>query len=544
MDFWDLHGISIAIVRRRDDGSGGFDVATRGYGVAARDGRPVTADTLFPIGSNSKAFTVAAVGHLVANSSVDLDWTSKVHRVLPEFELQDDVATKYASLVDIFSHRTGLPRHDFILRDDSKPLEDFSLRMVKHLRLSTEFREATQYNNHMFAIGASLVSHLSGVPYENFVQRHIFDAAGMKSSTYKLLAAAARGTLSEGFVRSGENTTYPGDVYATVPHRLIEQLVTGAGAIASSANDIALWLQVLLNGGKSPQTGKQVIPTAALQKMETGINVFSRPAAPELGPVVYGMALASSSYQGHQYIEHGGSLPGYLSQITRFPNDGLGIAILTNDQPRGQFAHEALKWRIAEELLNMPLRVDWNARYKFAYSIRLTLVEEAAKARLPPPADAPPPSKPISDLAGTYYHPAYGTLEAAVRTDVKNTLSVILHENLFVKSLDLAHYADNLFNTTLTIATPAPGTPGGEREEESPGVLAEFDFDDQGRILGFGISGGGAIWGAGEGVPLHTGKTARERSEAWFDRVEDAGDARFATQSDALPQPESVLSVL
>lgn len=518
MELWDMRGAAIAIVRRRGDG--GFDVSTRGYGVAARDGKPVTPDTLLPIGSNSKAFTVAAVGHLVANASVDLDWSSKVHQVLPEFQLQDEVATQYANLADIFSHRSGLPRYDFTFHDDGKLLEDFSLRTLKHYRPSAEFREATQYNNHMYNVGASIVSRLSGVRFQDFVRQQIFEAAGMNSSTYELRAAAADGRLAEGFVRSGENSTHPGTVHAALPHPIEEHVIAGAGAIASSANDIALWLQVLLNGGKSPQTGKQVVPAAALQQMERGITAYKRAVGPELGPMVYGMALASSSYQGHQYIEHGGSMIGYLSQIARFPNDGLGLAIFTNDSPRGAFAFEAIKWRIAEELLGMPLRVDWNTRFRQSYTLQLKAIEEVAKGRLPPPADAPPPSKPISDLVGTYCHPSYGSFEAVIKSDSKATLRAAFYDFVFLKYLDLTHYSGNVFNVTMTM-------PSGEAEDEAAGMLAEFTFADgeDGRVLGFGVGAGGGIWGSGEGVPPPQGKTPQETAEAWFYRVEDSGDA-------------------
>ncbi|KZV96977.1 beta-lactamase/transpeptidase-like protein [Exidia glandulosa HHB12029] len=365
LTFWNVTGgAAVAIVRRRADGSGAFDVATRGYGAAAQDGTPMTTETLLPIGSNSKLFCASSVGLLVSNSSVDLDWTSKVHQVLPEFALQDPVATERADLVDILSHRTGLPRHDFALSSPSpgKDPENFSLRSVKHLKMSAEFRQTWQYNNHMYNIGASLVANLSGVPYKDFVQEHLFDAAGLSSATLGLTAAAKDGKLAQGFFTVGENSTYPGQAFANYVSPGVETFVAGAGAVAASANDIALWLQVLLSGGKSPKTGRQVIPAEVLQKLEAGVMAVSPAAAPELSSPVYGLALISASYQGHQYIEHGGALTGYLSQITRFPNEGLGIAVLTNESPRGAYVHEAVKWRIAEELLGLPLRVDWNAR--------------------------------------------------------------------------------------------------------------------------------------------------------------------------------------
>lgn len=55
-------------------------------------------------------------------------------------------------------------------------------------------------------------------------------------------------------------------------------------------------------------------------------------------------------------------LQGYMAQTTSFVNDGVGIAVMINDSPRGYYVHNSITWRIAEVLLNMPLRVDWVSR--------------------------------------------------------------------------------------------------------------------------------------------------------------------------------------
>lgn len=421
-----------------------------------------------------------------------------------------------------------MPRHDWAFRYDGKPPEDFSLLMVKHLRHSTEFRETFQYNNHMYAIGASLVSHLSGVPFEEFVQERIFDAAGMRASTYRVTEAAAQGRVSEGFFRVGENTTYGGAVHATSFGRWMQDILAGAGGIASSAEDMASWLQVLLSGGKSPQTGRQVVPAAVLAQMERPVTIFgTAPRAPELGPQVYGLALVSSSYQGHQYIEHGGALTGYMAQITRFPNDGVGIAILTNELPRGQYVFEAIKWRVSEELLSMPLRVDWNTRYQEAHRAGLEAGEDAAHARLTPPEDAPLPSVPLSALVGRYHHPAYGTVEAAVSSTKNNSLRIFMNF-VFPGELDIVHYAGNTFNATIRYSQPALDSETGYVDVAVHDLLAEFDVEDS-RVLGFGICAEGDFWGAGGGVAPPRGTTARERAEAWFKRVETSEHDRDAS---------------
>jgi hypothetical protein len=66
------------------------------------------------------------------------------------------------------------------------------------------------------------------------------------------------------------------------------------------------------------------------------------------------------SYQGHDIIEHGGSIPGYTTQVARFPDDNLGIITLSNDV-NGNSLLEAVKFRIADEILELK-KLDWNDR--------------------------------------------------------------------------------------------------------------------------------------------------------------------------------------
>jgi CubicO group peptidase (beta-lactamase class C family) len=102
---WRIPGLAMAVVRP--------DAAPllSCWGVRDIDtGAPVTPDTVFPICSVTKSFTATALALLVDEGR--LDWDMPVREVLPEFRLRDPVATEQASLRDLLTHRTGLPRHD------------------------------------------------------------------------------------------------------------------------------------------------------------------------------------------------------------------------------------------------------------------------------------------------------------------------------------------------------------------------------------------------------------------------------------------------
>lgn len=75
----------------------------------------------------------------------------------------------------------------------------------------------------------------------------------------------------------------------------------------------------------------------------------------------YGSGQWRYSYQGHDIIEHGGNNPGFKTQVARFSTDNLGIITLSNDGTGGGFIIEAVKFRIAEELLDLK-EPAWNDR--------------------------------------------------------------------------------------------------------------------------------------------------------------------------------------
>ncbi|KAH7100985.1 beta-lactamase/transpeptidase-like protein [Auriculariales sp. MPI-PUGE-AT-0066] len=486
LKLWDVQGVQVAVVRRRQNSSE-FDVETRAYGVKSRDQQPMTTDanmlqTLLPIGSNSKAFTAAAVALLVNDESYSLTWSTKIKDILPEFRLQDPIATAHSNLIDALSHRTGLPRHDLAI---TKAL-DGALGDVKHLRPSTEFREIWQYNNHMYNIAASVVARLTGGQFFDFVQEKLFH--WFRGDDFLLQ-------------RSGFWKDANGTLRANYPYADLQLIFPGAGSIISTANDIAKWLQTLLNDGKSPVTGKQVIAASSLAALSTG---YSAPAPgkarlPELGPRVYGMAFESTSYQGRQLIEHGGAIVGYYSQVTRFQNDGLGIAVITKEN--SVTAHEVIKWRIAEELLNMPIRVDWNAREVKANAEASTVLKSTARA----------PDVTLEKLAISFRHPVYGTLP--FRVVGTNTLEAsTIGWAGYPSILTLQRSERNLFSATLVVEVQGPGS-NESATFDIPGLKGEFQISN-GIVQGFGIWGD--LWGAGYGAPSTSGESPREKAEVWF----------------------------
>ncbi|GLB41335.1 putative beta-lactamase [Lyophyllum shimeji] len=536
-------GFAVAVVRR--DASGSWQVETKGYGTATLDGRKMTEKTRFSIASNSKLFTVLATGLLIHNETISprLSWTSKIASLIPDWSLTDPVALKQLTISDAMSHRSGLPRHDFSykLTDDAADV----VEKLRHLRPSAEFRDVWQYSNMMYVLLSTLSERVlpSKTPFIQYVQQHILEPLGMNATTYSYPAANATGEFADGLTRQGINVTDDpfgnGTAIRRVPFFTLgapdTTFIAGAGGITSNAVDLATWLKMLLLNGAHPDTNATVIPADVVDKAATGISVWSGQAQfPELSPVVYGGGQGRGTYRGHDLIEHGGDVQGHHSQVTRLPNDGLGVMVYSNDETYGPVTLEIIKYRLIDEALGLE-PVDWNTRYK-------ALVPQligSAPAPTPRPANATLPSAGLSALTGMYKNAGYGSFELCLVSDppaasasakcktlaadaprilpgaVTPGVPTFLAEwnSPWGSHVRLSHFTGNTFNLSLLSSFPTGNASEPFWTSDGTGsVMATAQFD----AGGVGLAG---IWGAGDGVPEPIGMTVRERAEVWFDRT-------------------------
>ncbi|KAF8513980.1 beta-lactamase/transpeptidase-like protein [Gautieria morchelliformis] len=362
-----MKGVAIAVTRRNKDGEG-WTTETKGFGVADRWGNPVDDQTLFGVGSNSKLFTALGVGLLTANESIPIAWDTKIKDILPEtlWALQDPIAQEHADLVDILSHRTGLPRHD--LSHSLHDTPESSVTKLRYLRPSTEFRQTWQYNNHMYALGAHIISHVTGTPFEQYITQNIILPLDLNSTTYNITEAEQSGKIAEAFLDTGSSGLgMKGDWkirFKPIPFWTKKgggEVLAGAGGIISNAKDMATWLQTLLLSGRSPYTNDTVIPPSVVERVTDRVAVLaSRGPVPELSPSVYGMGQIRYTYQGHEFIEHNGETIGHYSIVTRSAHDGLGVAILVNAMSDPALL-QLIKWRLLEKSLALK-QIDWDKR--------------------------------------------------------------------------------------------------------------------------------------------------------------------------------------
>ncbi len=400
---FEVPGVALAIVKD------GRVVVAKGYGVR-KLGEPgaVDAKTLFGIASNTKVFTAIALGILVEEGK--LAWDAPVIDYLPGFQMWDPYVTRELTVRDLLVHRSGLGlgAGDLLWWPASTYNRKEIARRLRFIKPAASFRGAYAYDNVLYLVAGEVIETVSGKSWEDFVAGRILAPVGMTSSNVRHSAALDAGNVAatharvEGIVRPIK----PFDSDNTNP----------AGGVNSCADDMAKWLLVLLADGKladgsrlfSERTSRELAsPVTPMPNREPPAEVAA------LGSNInfYALGLNIQDYRGRKVVTHTGGLPGYVSKVTRVPELGLGIAVLTNQESGEAFS--AITYDIIDHYMGAP-RTDWVDAF---LKLRAREAAEVAKTMQQGKAarDASSkPSLPLEKYAGTYTDAWYGNIGIAL----------------------------------------------------------------------------------------------------------------------------------
>ncbi len=383
-------GTAVAVVHN------GRTLLSQGFGQRdVAEALPMTSTTLFPIASSSKAFTATAVGSLVDDGL--LSWDRPIREYLPGFRMWDPVATELLTLRDMLSHRSGLPRHDLMWYGNERSSRREIVDALRYLQSSLSLREGWQYNNLMYLTAGLLIELLTGDSWEDAVRARLLEPLGM-AATVPSGSEAAKSDVSQGYVRRNELTE--------LLQSRDNTLMGPAGGIWSSAEDLVHWLQVNLDNGR--HDGKQVISAASLAELHRPAMLLPTPLLgwSEVTRIGYALGWEVDSYRGHRMVQHGGNLDGFSSMITLLPDDGIGVAVLTN--MLGTPLRDIIPFAVSDLLLGLdPL--PWGERYRTADDA-LTSGEREGSERRRESSTRAPFTRPLAEYAGEYRHPGYGPL--------------------------------------------------------------------------------------------------------------------------------------
>lgn len=389
---WSIPGLAVAVVRNDSV------VFLRGYGVREL-GQPGTVGprTLFGIMSTTKAMTAAALAMLVDDGT--LAWDDPVTRWVPEFQMPDPYVTASLRVVDLLTHNAGLGNADLLWsRGDISRAEIF--RRLRLLTPEYPLRGGFVYQNVMYGLAGEVVARASGMRYEEFLRRRLFNPLGMTRS-YGSLAAMEAAT----------------DPDRSVPHYRIRDtirvigednvdVVGSAGAVWSTAEDMAVWVRFLLAGGRTAG-GRRLLGEASVATLFDPHAIIPPaqyyPTATLTRPHwrTYGLGWFEQDYRGEFVAFHTGSLAGRTAIVGLLPGRNTGVVVLGN-LDHAEFRH-ALMLKVFDLAIGGPPR-DWNREL-------LSLYAERRSASADPVADRVPgtrPSLPLDAYAGRYAHPVWG----------------------------------------------------------------------------------------------------------------------------------------
>ncbi len=397
---FDVPGIGLAIVRD------GRVVLARGYGLRTL-GKPDRADegTLFGIASNTKAFTATAIGMLVEEGK--LEWDAPVIRYLPWFQLSDPYVTREITVRDLLVHRSGLGlgAGDLLWWPASTYNRKDIARRIRSIPLAASFRSAYAYDNVLYLVAGEVIEAVSGQTWEDFIATRILAPVGMTHTTVRHSAAG------EGTDSATPHARINGTVRPIQP--FTSDNTNPAGGINSSAGEMAKWLIVQLDSGRTAGGTRLISPrtTRELWTLVTPVGIGDPPPPFDvLRPNFNGYALGFGvhDYRGVKVVQHTGGLPGYVSEVTMVPAMKLGIVVLTNQESSEAFS--ALTLRILDYYLGAPA-VDWKEAYRRAM-VRRDSLFASARTRVSAVRDSSSrPSLPLERYAGRYEDPWYGDVE-------------------------------------------------------------------------------------------------------------------------------------
>lgn len=411
-------GFAVAVVKKDSV------IYAKGFGYRDYENKtPVTPNTLFAIGSCTKAFTSSLLGLMRKEGSIDFNRPARDY--LPGLKFFNDELTRNATVKDIIVHRTGLPRHDFSWYLFSTDSRDELLKRIEYMEPTAPLRQTWQYNNFMYLVQGMIAEKHYGKPWEELVSKKLLESMGMKRSNSSIATLAADSDAALGYGLKNDSLISKTEYYNI-------NAMGPAGSINSSVMEMAQWLKVWINKGKL--NGKEILPETYINEAISSQMVISpllpQAESPDVYLSNYGYGWMLNSYRGHYRVDHGGNIDGFSANTAFYPTDSIGIVVLTNQNASS--LNNVVRNTIADRLLGLT-PIDWNDRINKAkaQSASGAAGEENRKK-------GTQPSHPLKDYEGLYTHKAYGTFEVKYRND--SLIAVFPIEKMWLR-----HYHYDVF---------------------------------------------------------------------------------------------------
>lgn len=426
-------GFSVAVVYKDKV------LMSKGFGYRDLENKkPVTPNTLFAIGSSSKAFTSAVLGQLEKEEKLKLDDLATKH--LPQLSFKYDYMNTGITIRDMMCHRTGLSRFDYSWYLFNTANRDSLIERVKYMEPNMKLREKWQYNNWMFLAQGMIAEKITEKTWEQNIQERFFSPLNMTHSNTDINLVKKDADASLPYSFDGKMNIKKVDYYN----------INGmgpAGSINSCANDMANWVSTWVMGGKFKD--QEIIPASYLKAASSSQMIVGGGRPGEHADIqfsTYGLGWFMESYRGHYLVEHGGNIDGFSANVAFYPSDSIGIVVLVNQN--GSAVPEIVRSMISDRLFALS-PIPWNADAKKELDEMTKAVSEITKNTDSLQVKNTKPSHPLKDYAGYYSNPAFCNFTLVLENDtLKTTLGGekvwFKHYHYDVFSMESVEKSDNL----------------------------------------------------------------------------------------------------
>jgi len=485
MRTFDVPGMAVAIVKD------GKVVVAKGYGVRKLgESTPVDEFTMFAIGSNTKAFTTAALATLIDQGK--LAWDDPVYQRLPGFVMYDPYVSHEMTIRDLLTHRSGmgLGEGDLLFWPHTTYTRDEIIHKLRYMKPASSFRSRYAYDNLLYMTAGQIVPATTGTSWDDYIRQNVFAPLGMGHSA-----------VSNKSFKAGDDYASP---HSRVDGKLqpipLEDLdnVGPAGSINSCAADMAKWVQLQLNHGKFADHDGRLFSEQRSREMwaaQTILPIGDPPptlAGLKANFAAYGLGWGLRDYHGRKMVGHTGGVAGFVSRVMLVPQESLGVVILTNAEQTSAF--DAILYLILDHYFQLAPS-DWIANFKKVDDDEAKDASETMKKAEGSRAADSKPSLPLEKYAGVYNDAWYGPI--TIRLE-KGGLVVSFDYTPGMVG-DLQHWQYDTFkahwrtrtieDAFITFALNAGGTiDSAKMAAVSP--LADFSFDYQDLLLKPAVSPG------------------------------------------------------
>jgi CubicO group peptidase (beta-lactamase class C family) len=478
MKTFDVPGMAVAIVKD------GKIVVAKGYGVRRLgDSTPVDEFTMFGIGSNTKAFTTAALATLVDEGK--LSWDDPVYQRLPGFVMYDPYVSHEMTIRDLLTHRSGmgLGEGDLLFWPHSTYTREEIIYKLRFMKPASSFRSHYAYDNLLYMTAGQIIPAVTGTSWDDYVRQRIFRPLVM-----------AHSNVSNANIQPDEDRAYP---HSRVEGKLqvipFENLDNAgpAGAVNSCAADMAKWVQLQLNRGKFADRDGRLFSEERSKEMwspQIILPISDQPAALaglKANFADYALGWGLRDYHGRKLVGHTGGVGGFVSRVMLVPEENLGVVVLTNAEEDGAF--DSILFPVLDYYFHVP-PTDWISAFKSREDAEeKDAAEKMKKAEAARAADSKP-SLPLEKYAGVYNDAWYG----AITIRMENGGLVISFDHTPTMIGDLQPWQHDTFKAHWRVRTIEDAfvtfalNPDGSIDDAKMAAvspLADFSFDYQDLLL-------------------------------------------------------------